>query len=195
MALEMIDCQEGPVSGQGQGLRRADTDEHTGQQSRSGGRGDAVQIPNSALRIPKGTGDQFVEVRNMGTCGNFGNDTAIRRMLGQLRDQAIRQDAAPPVRCAPDNGGGSLVAGGLDAENRESGGIIHVAIYLATPAGKPVILPAKPVLTSRSAACKSPDFVSAAAVRSLHSCRRRRSRRASSRRSAWQRSRSRSWRS
>jgi hydroxymethylbilane synthase len=136
----MIDRHKGQVSGQGDGFRRAHADEHARQQSGPGSRCDAVEIRNRAIRAGKGADDQSVEVGNVGPRGNFGNDTAIGRMLDQLRDHAIRQDTAPSVGGTADNGGGRFVAGGLDAENGERRGIIHVAIYLAAPAGKPVIL-------------------------------------------------------
>jgi hydroxymethylbilane synthase len=143
MALEMIDRNERQAGRQSDGLGRAHANEHARKQPRSGGCCDAVEIRNPALCLRESTGDQSVQVGNMGPGGNFGNDATVRRMLGQLREHAIGQDAAAAYRGAADNGGGSLVAGGLDTENGERGGVIHVAIYLAAPVRKPVILAGK----------------------------------------------------
>ena len=86
---------------------------------RSGPRrgGDAVEFARADVRALQRAADQRVDDFDVGARRDFGDDAAIGGMRGDLADQLVGENFAGPVRPQPDDGGGGLVASGLDSQN------------------------------------------------------------------------------
>ena len=118
MGFEVIDRDQRLVVGQRDRLGHGQPDDEAADQTRPGGRRDAVERREADIGLRHRLGDDEVERFDMGAGGDLGHDAAERGMLVDLRQHDVGQNAAAlAVRGEFDHGGGGFVAGRFDAEH------------------------------------------------------------------------------
>ncbi len=117
MRLQMIDRDQRCAVDQSDRLGGGQAHDDAADQARSGGRGDAVERGEIALRFRHRLRDQQVQHLDMGTGCNFRHHATERGMFVGLRQHDVRQNPPSPVLIAFDDRGGGLVAGRFDAQH------------------------------------------------------------------------------
>ena len=110
--FHVMDPDAGQVPGISETPGHGGTDQQGPHQTRAAGVGNAVDRRTTAAPF-----DRFFQqgqyLTQVVARGELGHDTAVRRVQGDLAVQLVRQQAGLAVV----DGGGSLVAGGFDAQN------------------------------------------------------------------------------
>ena len=109
----MIDGNKWNACGNRNRLGRHGADQHTADQTWSGGCCNTIQIGKSDPGFLHGFGNDPVDVFKMRPCRNFGNDTAKRPVIIDLRQHDVRADAP----CVINNSGCRLVTTGFNTQN------------------------------------------------------------------------------
>jgi len=126
MAFEVVDAEEGFVEGEGEGFGVGDADEEGTGEAGAAGDGDRVEVLEADAGFGDGGAGDGDDVAEVLTGGEFGDDAAVVGMEGDLAGD----DVGEGLGALADDGGGGLVAGGLDAEDEAGrcGGIGHLYI-------------------------------------------------------------------
>jgi len=113
VAFKMVDGDEGNVLREGEGFGVGDADEQGAGEAGSGGDGDGVEIGERDLSLLEGRADYGNDGTEMLAAGQFGDDSTIAGVGGDLRCDNRLKRAGTTL----DDGGCGLVAGGLDGED------------------------------------------------------------------------------
>ncbi len=113
MSFKMVDGDEGNVLREGQGFGVGDADEQGAGEAGAGGDGDGVQVGECDLSLFECGSDYGNDGTEMLAAGQFGDNSTIAGVGGDLRRYDGRQRAGATL----DNSGCGLVAGGLDGED------------------------------------------------------------------------------
>ena len=113
VAFKMVDGDEGNVLREGEGFGVGDADEQGAGEAGSGGDGDGVEIGECDLSLLECGSDYGNDGAEMLAAGQFGDDSTIAGVGGDLR----RDDGRKRAGTTLDDGGCGLVAGGLDGED------------------------------------------------------------------------------
>ncbi len=115
--LQVVDRDQRLVVHEGDRLGHGQPNDHATDQPRPGGGGNAVERGERKLRLVHRFGDDGIQRLDMGAGGDFRHHAAESRMLADLRENDIGQDAAVAFRISLHHGGSRFVAGGFDAED------------------------------------------------------------------------------
>src|ERR1039457_1623027 len=118
VAFEVVDGDEGQPVGEGQGFGVGDADEEGSGEAGTGGDGDGVEIGEGDFSLGNGGADDGDDGAEMLAAGQFGGDTAVTGVGGDLGGYDGREYAG----AALNDSGSGLVAGGFDAEDEAAGG-------------------------------------------------------------------------
>ncbi len=113
VAFQVVDGDEGFVEAEGEGLGVGDADEQGPGEAGAGGDGDGVEVGEGEVGAGEGFADDEDDVAEMLAGGEFGDNSAVVGVELHLGGD----DVGEGVGAAADDGGGGLVAGGLDAED------------------------------------------------------------------------------
>ena len=133
VSLEVVDGRELESVGERDRLGGDDAHHQPADQPRPGGGGYPVEIGEADASLGQRARDQAVQVLEVGPGGDLGHDAAIGAVLVQLRQHQV--GPYPPI--VVDDGGGGLVATGLDAENDHQHSLCRMrpGLYSLGPAG------------------------------------------------------------
>ncbi len=118
VAFKMVDGDERNVLRVGQSFGVGDADEQCSGEAGAGGDGDGVEIGEGDVGLLERGADDGNDGAEMLAAGQFGDDSAIAGVGGDLRGD----DGGERAGAALDDGGGGLVAGGLDGEDEAVAG-------------------------------------------------------------------------
>jgi len=118
VAFEVVHGDERLVEGVGERFGVADADEQGSSEAGTGGDGDGVEVGEGGVSLTQGGADDRNDVAQVLAGGEFGDDSAIGGVDGDLRSD----DARECFGSAAHDGGGGFVAGAFDAED-EAGGL------------------------------------------------------------------------
>jgi len=113
VGVEVINGEEGEVSGPGEGFCGGGADEEGADESGTVGDGDGMDVVEGEVRVGECGGEDGDEGFEMGATGDFGDDATETGVKGFGRGDG----GGALVDAIGDDGGGGLVAGGFDAED------------------------------------------------------------------------------
>ena len=116
MAFEVIDGGERQITDERNRLRRYKPRQHTADKARTSRGGDALQVAKPKAGFGERSLDQRIEHLNVSAGRNLRHDTAIGRVILELRSHNIGKDNAISLEVAPYNCGGSFIAACLNTE-------------------------------------------------------------------------------
>ncbi len=120
VGLQMVDGEVGPPGCDGGTLGEAGADQQPADESGAGGGGDGGEVVVAKPGLSQRRRDQSGQGSEMRAGGDFRHHAAERRMVGELAQHQLRHD--PSIR--GQDGGGGLIAGALDPENRAGEGVV-----------------------------------------------------------------------
>ena len=113
VAFQMVDGDEGQIGGEGQGFGVGDADEQGAGEAWTGGYGDGVEVGEGDAGLGERGADDRDDGAEMLAGGQFGDDSAISGVGGDLRGDNRAERVGPAL----DDGGGGLVARGFDGQD------------------------------------------------------------------------------
>ena len=113
VAFEVVDGDEGLAGAEGEGLGVEDADKEGSGEAGAVGDGDGVEVGVLESGFGYGGADDRDDVAEVLAAGELGDDAAVVGVEGDLAGDDVREEIA----AGADDGGGGLVAGGLDAED------------------------------------------------------------------------------
>ena len=113
MGEDVVDADEGPVDGPGHALGEAEPDEEGADEAGPGGSRYAVELAGPDSGLFEGLIDDAADPLAVLAAGYLGDDALILLVEGNLRGDDVGEDALPVLH----DGGGALVAGGLNSKD------------------------------------------------------------------------------
>ena len=115
MGLDVVDGDEGPLPGEGEGFGGGDADEQAADEAGAVGDGDCIKLFGGFGDAGGGEGfiDDGVEGFKVSAGGDFRDDAAEFGVEVDLRGDDIGEDVAAIAH----DGGGGFITGGFDAED------------------------------------------------------------------------------
>ena len=123
VAFKVVDGDEGDVLREGQGLGVGDADEQSTGEARAGGNGDGVEIGEGDVGLGESGADDGDDGAEVLAAGEFGNDSAVASVGGDLGGDGRGEGAGAALY----DGGGGLVAGGFDGEDKTDAHLISLS--------------------------------------------------------------------
>jgi len=109
----MVDRNQRPIKGGGEGLAGHEADHEARDQAWPGRRGDAVDGRPGQRGFGHGPGDQRIEDFDVGPRGDLGHDPTVGLVIGQLQMDDVGAD--PPI--GVDDGRRRFITTCLEAED------------------------------------------------------------------------------
>ena len=113
MSLDVIDVDERLIPGPSEGFGGTEADQERTDQAGPIGYGNGGYVRGGQAGAVQGLGNDGIDPLDMGTRGDLGDDTAV---LG-VELVLAGDDAGKDMTAISDDGGGGLVARGLNAQN------------------------------------------------------------------------------
>ena len=130
VAFEMVHGDQGQALREGERLGVCDADQQRSREAGAGGDGDGVEIGESDAGLGERGTNHGHDGAQMFAAGELRDDSAVAEVGGDLRGD----DGGQRARSALDDGGGSLVAGGFNAEDEAAG---HASSLTASRCWRP----------------------------------------------------------
>ena len=118
----------------GQAARQRRTGEKGPDQTGTGGIGDCSQVPGLGAGGGEHLRGQRQELSDMIARCKLGNDAAVEPVELDLAVKRVRKEALLPV----DNGGGALIAGGLDREDTQECYLLFCLFFRGSLESRPL---------------------------------------------------------